>query len=91
MGGPQQAQLFGGKLVAAAGARVEQVKLHFLDPVLGLAAGAVQPFVQIDRFALDVGHHESRAFALGAVSERGDHPPLDISGVGCVGELVDEP
>ena len=88
--GEQQAKLVGREAVAA-GTGAEQIELRLLDAVLGLAAGAVQPLVQLYGVALEIGHHEARVVALAAVLEPGDHAPLDVPAVGRVDELVDQP
>jgi len=58
----------------AGGAVDEHVELAFLDPVLHLAALAVEPVVEPLPVAFEIGHHLARVGALGAVLEPRDHP-----------------
>lgn len=75
--GQQQPELVGLEPMAAR-ARAEQIELRLLDPVLGLAARAVQLVVQHSGLGFEVGYHEARIHALRAVLEAGDDPPLAI-------------
>lgn len=52
----------------ATSARAEHIKLVLLDAILGLASGAVQPFIQLHGIRVrNVGHHEARIDALSTI------------------------
>jgi hypothetical protein len=61
----QQPELVGDE-ARATGSGAEQIELRLLDPVLDLAAPAVQMVIQLYRIALEVGDDEARVGALGA-------------------------
>lgn len=80
-----------GQELMATGARTEQVQLGFLDPILGLAALAVQVVVQIIGWLVEIGNDEAGIGALGTKLQPGDQAPLAIPTLGRVGELPDQP
>ena len=84
--GEQQAELVGPPAVAG-GAVGEELELLLLDAVLHLAAGAVEMVVEITALAREVGHHEARVGALGAVLETRDHAAHAVPGLGAVDEF----
>ena len=84
--GEQQAELVGPPAVAGGAVR-EELELLLLDAVLHLAAGAVETVVEITALAREVGHHEARVGALGAVLETRDHPAHAVPGLGAVDEF----
>jgi hypothetical protein len=55
-----------GRASVQARAGAEQIQLHFLDPVLGYAAGAVRPPVQLGGRGGEAGQDEARVVTLGA-------------------------
>src|SRR5665213_248609 len=85
--GQQHAQLIAAHDVATR-ARGEQADLRFLDPVLGLAALAIQLVVQRLRVSIEVGHDEARIAALLTPFEPRDDAPLVRPALRGVTELV---
>jgi hypothetical protein len=73
----------------------EEIELLFLDPVLDIAAGAVDVFVEragVDRAGGQRGDHEAGVRAVGQMLGFGDDPPVTAPAVqgapGEVGEAV---
>ena len=68
-GGEEHAQLIGPEATAARAVDLQAIE-QFLDAVLDVAAGAVDPFIEEARRLAQIGHDEARVVARGAVTER---------------------
>ena len=86
-GGEHQPQPVGVELVATR-PRAKQIQLRFLDAILGLAPLAVHLVVKLIRWKFEVGDDEARVVALIAEFQAGDQAPLNLPGVGGIGEFV---